>query len=117
MKNCNESNFEYFIDYINSLPQSTVKIINMDNYLKMLQVLKSLQNLLQKTSSEWKITFEINDKFNLGCIYLELFELSVLSPHDFAKIIDRCDNFEIYPLNNGTIRIDSAFQNVLCSIV
>lgn len=117
MKNCNESNFEYFIDYINSLPQSTVKIINMDNYLKMLQVLKSLQNLLQKTSSEWKITFEINDKFNLGCIYLELFELSVLIPHDFAKIIDRCDNFEIYPLNNGTIRIDIVFQNVLCSIV
>lgn len=112
MNNNKNGNF----DYINSVPHNSIKIINIENYIKMLRSANELQNLSQKTSEKFKITFGINDKFNLGYISVELIELSILNPQDFINIIKNSDNFEIYPLSNGNIQIDITFQNVLFSI-
>lgn len=108
-----DSTLDALLELFKCLPESTVKIINPYRYQLMMQTTAKLTSLLRKTMSEGEVNIEINDIFNLGSISVELDILTVSEPLDFADIICKADNFEIYPLTNGNIRLDIAFQGVL----
>lgn len=111
-----ENTMEGLMDFLEELSQATVKIINIERYKLMLQTAAKLTNLLRVTSSEGEINIEINKMFNLGAISFETDSLTITSPTAFADLIYNADNFEIYPLCNGKVRVDITFQSVLKSI-
>ena len=64
-----------------------------------------------------QIAIDVDQIFNLGSISVELDTLTIDKPQIFADIICKADNFEIYPLTNGRIKLDLTFQSVLKSIL
>ena len=108
-----DSTLDALLELFKHLPESTVKIINPCRYQLMIQTAAKLTALLRKTMSEGEVNIEINDTFNLGSISVELDSLTITEPLAFSDIICKADNFEIYPLTNGNIRLDIAFQGVL----
>ncbi|MDD6915141.1 MAG: hypothetical protein SOX82_06890 [Eubacteriales bacterium] len=121
MKNENYSDFEDVMEglmgFLEELPQATVKILNFDRYKLMLQTAAKLTNLLRENLTDGEISIEINEKFNLGTISVEMETLTITSPAVFADLICKSDNFEVYPLCNGNIRLDITFQRVLNSVM
>lgn len=121
MRNDNYNEFENTLDgligFLEELPQATVKILNLGRYKLMLQTAAKLTSLLRENLSEGEINIDINEKFNLGSISVEMESLTITSPVVFADLICKADNFEVYPLSNGNVRLDITFQRVLKSVI
>lgn len=121
MKNENYNDFEDVMEglmgFLEELPQATVKILNFDRYKLMLQTAAKLTNLLRENLTDGEISIEINEKFNLGTISVEMETFTITSSAVFADLICKADNFEVYPLCNGNIRLDITFQRVLNSVI
>ena len=119
-QNYEENNFDTVLEglmgFMKSLPKSQVKMLNPSRYKLMLRTAAQLTDLLRKTVSEGELEIDVDPTFNLGSITVELDSLSVDEPLAFADVIHKADNFEIYPLTNGKIRLDVTFQSVLKTI-
>ena len=120
MRNENYNEFERTLDglmnFIEELPQAKVKVLNLERYKTMMAVAAVLTAVLQENNPEGELTIDVNEKFNLGSISVELDSLTITSPTLFAELISKSDNFEIYPLTNGNIRLDITFQRILKSV-
>ena len=108
-----ETTFDALVDYIKCLPKATVKMINPSRYKLLMRTAAQLTDLLRKTQPEGEIDIEINDLLNLGSISTELDLLTIEDPLAFADVIYTADNFEVYPLTNGKIRLDITFHSIL----
>lgn len=108
-----ETTFDALMDYIKCLPKATVKMINLSRYRLLMRTASQLTDLLRKTEPEGEINIEIDKTFNLGSISVEMDSLTIEDPHAFADAIYKADNFEIYPLVTGKIRLDVTFHGVL----
>lgn len=111
-----ESTLEGLMSFIEELPQATLKVLNLERYRMMIEVAAKLTAVLQENNPEGELTIDVNEKFNLGSISVELDSLTITSPVLFAELICRSDNFEVYPLTNGNIRLDITFQKMLKSV-
>lgn len=120
MRNENYNEFESTLDglmnFIEELPQAKLKVLNLERYKTMMEVAAKLTAILRENNPEGEITIDVNEKFNLGSISVELDSLMVTSPAIFAELICKSDNFEVYPLTNGNIRLDITFQRILKSV-
>lgn len=112
-----DSTLEALMGFLNTLPQSTIKALHIPRYKLMLQSASQLTALLKETMSQGEITIDVDQTFNLGSISVELDTLTIYEPKIFADIICNADNFEIYPLTNGKIRLEFTFQSILKSIL
>ena len=108
-----ETALDALLDYLRWLPKPTVQLLNIQRYRKMMEAAARLQKLVAETTPEGSMDIEIDQDFNLGSISIELPELSVLHPRAFSQVILEADNFEIYPLTNGNVRLDITFQRIL----
>ena len=108
-----ETALDALLDYLRWLPKPTVQLLNIQRYRKMMEAAARLQKLVAETTPEGSMDIEIDQDFSLGSISIELPELSVLHPRAFSQVILEADNFEIYPLTNGNVRLDITFQRVL----
>lgn len=119
-QNYEENNFETVLEglmgFMKSMPKSQVKMLNPSRYKLMLRTAAQLTDLLRKTVSDGELEIDVDPTFNLGSITVELDLLSIDEPLAFADVIYKADNFEIYPLTNGKIRLDVTFQSVLKTI-
>ena len=119
-KNYFEENYENtldaLLDFMKSLPQPTLKILNTERYALMLKTAADLKELLCQTAESGCIDIDLVQEFNLGSISFEAPDLVVYDSETFAKIISVCDNVEIYPLTNGNLRLNLTFQSVLKSV-
>lgn len=104
------------ISYIQNLPKSTVKLLNLERYKLMMATAAHLTELLKKSYSEGELDIDIDTTFNMGSISIELESLTISDPVAFANLIHTADNFEVYPLTNGNVRLSIAFRSVLKSI-
>lgn len=116
----NENEFETTLDalveYINLLPKATVKMLDFARYNAFMRTAAQLTKLLQASAPAGQIDIDLNETFNLGSISVELDSLTVENPLAFADLIYKADNFEIYPLTNGKIKLDITFQGILKSL-
>lgn len=119
-QNYEENNFETVLEgligFMKSMPRSQVKMLNPSRYKLMLRTAAQLTDLLRKTVSDGELEIDVDTTFNQGSITVELDLLSIDEPLAFADVIYKADNFEIYPLTNGKIRLDVTFQSVLKTI-
>ena len=108
-----DTTIDALLEFIECLPQETIKAINPSRYYTLMSIASQLTELLRKTIPDSELNIEIDPKFNIGSISVELDMLSVNEPEFFANIVHKADNFEIYPLTNGNIRFDITIQRVL----
>ena len=107
---------EGLFELIRQQPKSQAKIICPTRYRLMLRTAAQLTSLLKKTDPKGELYIDVNPTFNMGTITVELDDLSVDAPRAFADLIRSADNFEIYPIANGNIKLTVTFQSVLKSI-
>lgn len=82
------------------------------------KAINDAHNRLEKIIHEYtpKANVQINmSELNDGSAYLsvETDELVVHNVQDFISIIKEANNFEIYPLNNGKIKITIMFNGIM----
>lgn len=108
-----ETALDALLDYFNLLPKATVKLLNLSRYQLLMETAAALQKVLAESLPEGSLMIHIDVDFNLGSISGELPELSVMNPKALSDILQHADNYEIYPLTNGNLRLDVVFQNIL----
>ena len=62
---------------------------------------------------------EIHDdplQMGAGIFSIEDYDLDVTEVSLFSSMIEKADNFEIYPTNNGNVRFAAVFNNILVRI-
>ena len=99
-----------------SLPQESVKLLNVPKYKQMLIAASRLKDLLCMSGESGEIEINLHREFNMGSITAEIPSFTVREPALFVEVIKEADNFEIYPLVNGNIKIGISFQSVLKTI-
>lgn len=117
MNNSYENSMDELMALVERLQKSTLKIVDINNYSKLIKAVNSIKSLLHQTVNEAVITAQIDTTFNLGTISVEASELIIQNASAFYDAVSECDNFDIYALINGNIRIDITFQRVLRSIL
>ena len=111
-----DETLEALFCFIDSIPESRLKMVNIIQYKKMMQTAALLKNVLAETEESFEINCEVIEKFNIGSVSVELDSLSINNPSKFAAVINSADCFEIYPLSNEKIRIELSFQAILKSL-
>ncbi|MDO4831221.1 MAG: hypothetical protein Q4A46_07075 [Clostridia bacterium] len=104
-----ETDFDALLEFLNSLPKPEIKLLNFKRYREMMQSAQNLQQVFPNAN----INAEINQYFNLGSISVEIPDLSAMNLQKFSITINKANNFEIYPLTNGNLRLDVTFQNII----
>lgn len=102
--------------FLASLPQESVKLLNIPKYKQMLIAASRLKDLLCMSGESGEIEINLHREFNMGSIIAEIPSFTVREPALFLELIKEADNFEIYPLVNGNIKIGISFQSVLKTI-
>lgn len=108
-----ENVLDELADLISSLPKPTLKLLDFNRYREMLQCACDLRHSAEEALSDKSIAVEIDQYFNLGYISVDIPDLCVMQPQKFAAAVSKADNFEIYPLTNGNLRLDITFHNVM----
>lgn len=76
-----------------------------------------LKKLILSTTPDAKINCGIDKLFNRnGFIEVETDEIIIKSISEFIHGIKEVSNFEVYPLQNGNIKLTATFQNVMVEI-
>lgn len=107
---------EGLLGFLAAIPQETVKLLDLPRYRLVLETAAKLRALLADTEEGGQIDVEVDQMFNLGSVKVELDLLTVLDPKAFAELVAPADNFEVYALTDGRVRLSITFQNVLKSI-
>lgn len=112
----NENNqdwiFENQSDMSISTPKARIKVINYTKLKNMLSIICKLKRIIEYPNNTKKICIDIDPQFNLGSITVELDSLTVYNVAEFVDTLKDSDNFEVYPLINGNIRVDITFQKI-----
>ena len=111
-----DETLEALFCFMDSIPESRLKMVNIVKYKKMMQTAALLKNALAETEDSFEINCEVIEKFNIGSVSVELDALSINNTSKFAALINSTDCFEIYPLSNDRIRLELTFQAILKSI-
>jgi len=89
-------------------------IVNSNRMNEFQAAYDVLEKIIHKYSPDAKMEVNMN-KFNDGSasIVVETDEIIVYKVEDFISVIQNASNFEIYPLNNGNIRIAIKFNDIM----
>lgn len=82
----------------------------------MMQSAAKLKDMLAENLETGTIETEIDEMLNVGTISAEIPSFTVMSIPRFIEIVSNADNFEIYPLTNGDIRLTMSFYSMLRTI-
>lgn len=102
--------------FLASLPRESVKLLNVPKYKQMLIAASELKDLLRMYGESGEIEINLHREFNMGSITAEIPSFTVREPELFIRVVKEADNFEVYPLLNGNIKIGISFQSVLKTI-
>ena len=107
--------FETFLKHFNEWQSKPhMFVVNKKRVKTMEEVCDQLEKIIHKYTPEANVEINmsvIND--GSASISVEADELVVHNVQDFISIIKEANNFEIYPLNNGNIKIAIMFNGVM----
>ncbi len=109
----NDEAMDALLDLLRSLPKNAVKMIDFGRYRSIMQTAAEMEEILAQSGEEVRLNVNIDDLFNMGSIEVQLSDLTVRNPAQFAKMISKADTFEIYPKTDGSIQFNVSFRSVL----
>ncbi len=115
-ENWNEALLDGLIEFLNLLPEPTVKLVDIRRYREMMEAAANLKKLLAAEHDSGEIEIRIDEEFLLGGVSVVLDDLSVSNLPLFLTALSATDCFEMYPLADGKLRINLTFQGVLKAV-
>lgn len=112
-ENTTNAFLEKLKELLEQMPRNLVKVVDFVRYKNMILSAAELEALLLENSSQGQVKIEICELFNMGSITVNIEDLTVYDTQEFARIVSRADNFEIYPKTDGTLQLNLGFQSVL----
>lgn len=100
-------------ELLESIPEASSCIANMPRYLEMIQAKHLLDSLIHKCGGTESACICFNQKFLSGSVSVDLESLEVSNIDYFNLAIAKADNFEIYALTNGKVRLSLMFYRAL----
>lgn len=112
-----EEFLDALVEMLKKSENGRVKVVNPMRYAQLRKAAADLKVLLHETTEEFEMEVKTDPLFNYGAITVELENMCVANPIAFAQAVCAADNFEVYPLVNGKIRMDITFHAVLETIM
>ncbi len=107
---------ECFLEQLRALPRSSILILNPQRFHQVLQALRLLTNCLRVGGNSFTVQIELVPEHGAAAVRVEAEDLIVDTPILFAASMIHADNFEIYPLLNGSYRLALQFFDVLVPV-
>lgn len=92
--------------------EPTVRVLNIERYRDMMRAEAVLHELLTEGHATGRVETKVHPGFCSGAVSAEIDNLCILRPQSFCDLISRTDNFEVYPLTNGKMRLDLTFNGM-----
>lgn len=106
---------EQFLDALAALilaDERRTAVLNFAKYVKI-EAAHAILQALTRDMEDVKLTYELHQPFrSMGYISLEGESPEFDNPLLFARAVGLADNIEFYPLVNGRVRIDLAFNGL-----
>lgn len=109
--------FDAFVGWLKELPEHDVHMLNIERVRDMNRAYKSIVESLSAAECSAKVSCgygELGSKS--GCITVEGREINLTALGCFAYAASLADNTEVYPLENGNVRMAFAFHRFLIPI-
>lgn len=88
------------------------QILNLPRYREV-ALAKSRLDLLLKAINAGPSSLEVNPLFASATLIVEAESLEVCNIAEFTEIVGKANNFEVYPLKNGKLRLAIVFYRVM----
>lgn len=88
------------------------RLLNGKRYLEMLLAKEAIDDLLEQSDSG-KSRISLHPMFCSGSVIAEVDDLVVQDFTAMQVVFSLADNFEIYPLTNGRMRIAFTFNHIM----
>lgn len=110
----NDADFQSILDQLKAYLATKKNFI--ENPFRLTE-LKKANDLANQLFPDAKIYLK-NDPLEMGAMILcvEDFDLSVTETKLFSEMVEKANNFEMYALDNGDVKLAIMFQNVLVRI-
>ena len=108
-------NFETFLKQFNEWQSKPHMFVVNNKRMKVMEnAYEQLEEIIHKYTPDTRVEVNmsvVND--GSASMSVETDELVVHNVQDFISVIKEANNFEIYPLNNGNIKIAIMFNGVM----
>lgn len=88
-------------------------VLNIQRYSELLHAKKALDYTLGKSFEDEKAEISFLPLFSCGTLTAEVDTFEVTDMAAFAEVLIYADNFEVYPLTNGRIRLGFVFKGMM----
>ena len=92
------------------------KLLEVERWKEMLTAKEILEEILREMGEETAVRIQMELSFSAAALTVELEDFYVLKPEKFVEIIRLADNFEIYPLLNGGMRMGFMFYRMMKTV-
>jgi len=96
--------------------QPRAQVLNLERYSEMCLAKTLLEEVLAKAGYSVKLSVQYIPMLQHAALSAELDDFEVSDPLLFAAVLQLADNFEVYPLLNGRVRIAFSFNRMMKSI-
>lgn len=107
-----EKAFDDFVEYMKTLPEPELSVINPHKVRQILEAYKELK-MQFRNDKRVEVKCGLNDPFiGVGYISVAGKNICFKKPGCFANIMEAADNFEVYTKINGEVDISFTFYDV-----
>ena len=107
---------DMFADYIKQMQQPEVKIIDPARIASIVRAKAILDRFFMEDDNGARAVVMLDPLFLAATVSAEADDLVFSDPQTFSRAIIDADNFEVYPLENGKIRISIIFYKAFSAI-
>lgn len=111
-----ESLFRMIGDFIEERERSALRIVNPEKYQIMLAFIDRFLKYLNESKQEFKISCNFGIAFNTGSISVETDYACFMKRKGGLDLFSISDELEVYALDDGKVRFDFTFYDVLKNI-
>ena len=101
------------IAYLKELPRAEVTMVNPHRVEQMRFSAAMMKKVLRETGSEARFECKQHESFSsVGVVRIEGAALNIIDIEGFSRAAEFASNTEIYPLNNGKVRMTFTFHGL-----
>lgn len=100
---------DMLVDYIKQIARPELKIIDPARIASATKAKTILDRAFMEAKSNARAVVQLDPFFSTATVSAEAEDLVFYDPQAFSLAIADADNFEVYPLENGKIRISIMF--------
>lgn len=102
-----------FVESVKKERQGRTSILDYDRLMEFGRAIKLVEKAVKASHPAAKVTFEYGQPFDeFASVTIEGKGIEIKDVKSFFKALNISDNFDVYPLANGGVRIDLGFYGM-----